>query len=103
MAFGSCRDLKLTIISWLYLSDTHQYLFQTLSTSHRPLKKSPHTLLTVSYLEPVDGIFVSNIVKEIDFLNAYFSNRKKSGGGQIKRIRMISEHQALVSFVESAG
>ena len=51
------------------------------------------------------SIRVSNLITQCDeeFLRFYFGNAKRSGGGEVESVKILSETEAIVTFADPAG
>ena len=51
------------------------------------------------------SIRVSNLITQYDeeFLRFYFGNAKRSGGGEVDSVKILSETEAIVTFADPTG
>ena len=58
-------------------------------------------MLRVERLQLVTSVIVDNIKEEKnneDYLQLYFSNKSKSGGAEVKEVKVFGRGRALVTF-----
>ena len=44
-----------------------------------------------------------NVACDEDFIEYYFGNEKKSGGGELESVEMLSGNEAIITFSDPAG
>ena len=81
-----------------------ELIFQSLSETKRPLVRETKLMLRVEHLQPVTSVIVGNIREKrctADFVRVYFSNKSKSGGSEVKEVKVFGRGRALVTFKDS--
>ena len=73
------------------------------SITRKAVKGATVTVEMVKATKP--GIRVSNVTTQCDeeFLRFYFSRAKRSGGGEVDSVKIVSETEAIVTFTNPAG
>ena len=64
------------------------------------------TAVTVEMVKGVKpSIHICNIstLCDEDMLKIYFSKPEKSGGGEVESVRVLSETEAIITFVDAEG
>ena len=71
--------------------------------SSEPVKGASVTVEMCKALKP--SIHIRNITTQCDeeFLEFYFSNPKRSDGGKVESIKILSDNEAIVTFSDPAG
>ena len=73
------------------------------SITRKAVKGATVTVEMVKATKP--SIRVSNLTTQcdMDFLRFYFGNAKKSGGGEVDSVKILSETEAIVTFKNQTG
>ena len=73
------------------------------SITRKAVKGATVTVEMVKTTKP--SIRVSNVTTQCDeeFLRFYFGNAKRSGGGEVDSVKILSETEAIVTFTNPAG
>ena len=70
-------------------------------------KQVEGTTVTVEMVKATKpGVCVSSVTAalcEKEFLQTYFSNTEISGGGKVESIEILTEREAIVTFLDPAG
>ena len=72
----------------------------------RPKKPLKNARLTAAKIEPIQGVHVMNMDDgkcDEGFLELYFSNEKRSGGGSVQEVRLIGRGEAIITFEKPEG
>lgn len=69
-----------------------------------PMKGAIVTVELCKAMKP--SIHIRNITTEVcneEFLELYFSHPKRSGGGEVESIKILSDNEAIVTFSDPTG
>ena len=76
-------------------------IMQSMSETKEHLDRETKLMLNMERLQPVTSITADNIKEDRctdDFLRLYFSNKSKSGGADVKEVKVFGRGRALVTF-----